>query len=87
MEITNTSTKDPDPELKGVESKDWSSDHVDSSSSSLVPPDEERRLVKKMDLHIIPVLVALYVMSFLDRVNIGRNTHITNAFFFSADAT
>lgn len=81
MEVT-TSTRDPDPELKGVQSKDWSSDHVDSSSSSLVPPDEERRLVRKMDLHIIPVLVALYVMSFLDRVNIGKHPFITHVFFF-----
>jgi hypothetical protein len=64
-----------DPELKGpMESKDWSSDHFENASEAiLIPHDEEKRLVRKMDLHIMPVLTALYLMSFLDRVNIGEN--------------
>lgn len=32
----------------------------------------ERRLVTKCDLHIIPVLFVLYMLSFLDRINIGN---------------
>lgn len=39
-----------------------------------LPVDFEARqktLVRKIDLRLLPVLVALYVMSFLDRVNIG----------------
>jgi hypothetical protein len=63
-----------DAELKGaLDSKDWASDHVENSSNiaALIPADEEKRLVRKMDLHIMPILVALYVMLFLDRVNIG----------------
>lgn len=35
-------------------------------------PEEETKLVRKMDLNIFPVLIALYILSFLDRVNIGK---------------
>lgn len=62
-----------DPELKAaMEAKDCLSDHVENTSSdAVIPPDEEKKLIRKMDMHIMPVLVALYLMSFLDRVNIG----------------
>ncbi|QIX00533.1 hypothetical protein AMS68_006050 [Peltaster fructicola] len=33
---------------------------------------QERRLVRKLDLHIVPVVMLLYTLSFLDRVNIGN---------------
>lgn len=29
--------------------------------------EAERRLVRKLDLHIIPLIMALYLFSFLDR--------------------
>jgi hypothetical protein len=32
---------------------------------------EEKRMVRKMDIRIFPILAALYVCCFLDRVNIG----------------
>ncbi|KAK5001654.1 hypothetical protein LTR16_006813, partial [Cryomyces antarcticus] len=32
----------------------------------------ERKLVRKLDIHIIPVVMLLYLLSFLDRVNIGN---------------
>lgn len=55
-----------------MELKTCSSNHIENASDELfVSPEEEKRLLRKMDLHIMPVLVALYVMSFLDRVNIG----------------
>ncbi|KAH7134689.1 major facilitator superfamily domain-containing protein [Dactylonectria estremocensis] len=34
--------------------------------------EAERRLVRKLDLHIIPLIMTLYLFSFLDRVNIGN---------------
>lgn len=34
-------------------------------------PEEERSLVRKMDLHIFPIVILLYILSFLDRTNIG----------------
>ncbi|EGX96690.1 MFS transporter, putative [Cordyceps militaris CM01] len=33
---------------------------------------DERKLVRKLDLHIIPLILMLYLFSFLDRVNIGN---------------
>lgn len=33
---------------------------------------DERKLVRKMDFHIIPLIMLLYLFSFLDRVNIGN---------------
>lgn len=37
-----------------------------------MPEDEERRMVRKIDWRVLPVVSALYVMSFLNRVNIGK---------------
>ncbi|QKX60879.1 uncharacterized protein TRUGW13939_08025 [Talaromyces rugulosus] len=41
-----------------------------------VPPPlvgtTERRLMAKIDLHVVPILCCLYVMAFLDRVNISN---------------
>ncbi|KAF7562376.1 hypothetical protein G7046_g1737 [Stylonectria norvegica] len=33
---------------------------------------DEKKLVRKLDLHIIPLVMGLYLFSFLDRVNIGN---------------
>lgn len=33
---------------------------------------EEKRLVRKLDLYLIPLVMSLYLFSFLDRVNIGN---------------
>jgi len=41
----------------------------DSDSDSGV---DERKLLRKLDLHIIPLVMLLYTFSFLDRVNIGN---------------
>jgi hypothetical protein len=32
----------------------------------------EKRLIRKLDFHIIPITMLLYLFSFLDRVNIGN---------------
>ncbi|KAM5345714.1 hypothetical protein ACJ41O_011575 [Fusarium nematophilum] len=34
--------------------------------------EEERKLVRKLDQHIVPLIMLLYLFSFLDRVNIGN---------------
>ena len=48
-----------------------SADEVESSSSTdpSIRYDEKmtKKLVRKLDLHILPVLVILYLLSFLDR--------------------
>ncbi len=32
-----------------------------------IDPAKERKLVRKLDLHIVPVVMLLYLLSFLDR--------------------
>ena len=45
-----------------------------SSNERIVDHAVERRLVRKLDLRIIPVLWILYLCNFIDRANV-RNTH------------
>lgn len=61
------------PELKDI-SKDCLQ-HVENAAvdGSVLSPDEERRLVRRLDFHIIPILISFYVMGFLDCVNICPN--------------
>ncbi|RUS17452.1 hypothetical protein BC937DRAFT_89966 [Endogone sp. FLAS-F59071] len=40
------------------------------SDGETFDPAEERRLLRKLDLKLIPFLALLYLCSFLDRVNI-----------------
>ncbi|KAI9711067.1 MAG: hypothetical protein M1812_007261 [Candelaria pacifica] len=51
----------------GTDSEDSGSDSVPS-----IDPEAERRLRRKCDFHIIPILFVLYILSFLDRINIGN---------------
>ncbi|KAF1807991.1 MFS general substrate transporter [Eremomyces bilateralis CBS 781.70] len=46
----------------------------DPHDDAYIPIDAhaERKLVRKLDLYIIPVVMLLYLLSFLDRVNIGN---------------
>ena len=50
-----------------------------SSTEGDVEYDEKmtRQLVRKIDRHILPVLAILYLLSFLDRTNIG-NARLAN---------
>ena len=45
---------------------------IPTSHESCVLPDTERKVVRKMDFRIVPLVMALYVLSFLDRSNIGK---------------
>ncbi|KAI5863916.1 DNA-repair protein rad2 [Durotheca rogersii] len=42
------------------------------TSTEVFDSAEEKRLLRKLDLHIIPLVMLLYTFSFLDRVNIGN---------------
>lgn len=33
---------------------------------------EEQKVVRKCDLHVVPILMLLYLLAFLDRINIGN---------------
>ncbi|KAK6333795.1 hypothetical protein TWF730_003978 [Orbilia blumenaviensis] len=41
-------------------------------NASVVDPVLEASLVRKLDFHIIPIVMLLYLCSFLDRINIGN---------------
>ena len=45
---------------------DWDGADVDFSNV------DEKKTLRKMDLHLIPMLALLYLLSFLDRGNIGN---------------
>ncbi|KAJ7634655.1 MFS general substrate transporter [Roridomyces roridus] len=46
--------------------------HLDESDSFTVDPAEERRLVRKLDGRILPILCLLYLFAYLDRSNLGN---------------
>lgn len=55
--------------------------HIDDGNAGVAmhhewtPPDQKelRRLLWKLDLRIVPYVSLLYLVSFLDRVNIGKD--------------
>jgi hypothetical protein len=64
------------PDYKGPpsDSKDAASiqDNADLEIIDALSPTDEKRLLRKMDLHIMPMLTVLYLFAFLDRGNIGN---------------
>ncbi|OCF30514.1 hypothetical protein I316_07842 [Kwoniella heveanensis BCC8398] len=55
--------EDVDTLVKVSESGDIPADHI---------PISEKKLLRKLDRHVLPPLIVLYLMSFLDRSNIGN---------------
>ena len=52
--------------------------HCDSKEGGdAIDPAEEKKLLRKLDLHVVPPLLIFYMLAFLDRVNIG-NAKIQN---------
>ncbi|GAA5982317.1 hypothetical protein JCM5350_006142 [Sporobolomyces pararoseus] len=56
----------------------YTTQEIDENSSDeellayCIPPDELRSLLRNLDFHIAPVLMILYLISFLDRSNLGN---------------
>jgi hypothetical protein len=49
--------------------------HSEAGSTAddiVVDPDQERKLVRKLDLFIVPMIMVTFFFSFLDRSNIGN---------------
>ncbi|KAK8236989.1 major facilitator superfamily domain-containing protein [Phyllosticta capitalensis] len=53
--------------------------HIDNASLSApgvpaynIDPVVEKRVIRKLDLHVVPLLMTLYLLAFLDRSNIGN---------------
>lgn len=68
---------DESPSVEHKSRKD--SSHVDT----LFDPVEEKRLIRKCDLHVLPCLALIYFLSFMDRTNIGPSSQARyqNLFF------
>jgi len=68
------------PDSTKSKAEDGDHDEIDYSSQleNAVDPSKdfdqarENALLRKMDLHIVPWLSLLYLLSFLDRANIGN---------------
>jgi hypothetical protein len=43
-----------------------------SNSSESIDPIAEKKLLLKCDLHVVPILFVLFLLAFLDRINIGN---------------
>ena len=56
--------------LDDIEKKANEIDTGAASNERHVVPHIERRVVRKMDFRIVPLVTALYVLAFLDRSNI-----------------
>ena len=72
---TNFVTDEKDPAPLDLEKSGAQEDEVASATQPQqrhVVPDVERRVLRKMDLRIIPLVTAVYVLAFLDRSNIGN---------------
>lgn len=57
----------PDRLPHSTDEKNLSNDNVHYPRHDDFPSVNERRLLRKMDLRVIPVLSVLYVLAFLDR--------------------
>jgi sugar phosphate permease len=42
------------------------------SGNEVLQDSDDKKLLRKLDLHLIPTMTLLYLLSFLDRVNIGQ---------------
>ncbi|KAI9821280.1 MAG: hypothetical protein M1827_004016 [Pycnora praestabilis] len=62
-----------DPPIRADEKlHDGSAGSTTSLEYVAVDPKAERRLLRKLDLHIVPILALLFLFAFLDRTNIGN---------------
>ena len=43
-----------------------------------IDPEAEKKLLWKLDLRVVPVLWFLFLLSFLDRTNIGQYSNMMN---------
>lgn len=60
------------PVFEDVEKKGDEMEATAQHHNRHVVPDIERRVIRKMDMRIVPLVTALYVLAFLDRSNIGN---------------
>jgi len=61
-----------DHEVVKLDSPEIASKEISADDSSVyIDPDEERRLVKKLDSILLPLFTLIYCCNFIDRTAIG----------------
>jgi hypothetical protein len=50
-----------------VKEMDTSKDHVEVSEELTWTPEEEKRLIRKIDLYLLPTIWLMYLLSYMDR--------------------
>lgn len=65
QEITTLTVPSQDQEEKRMQLQDRAAQ--ESDNETLRQDVDEKKLVRKLDLYIIPLVMALYLFSFLDR--------------------
>ncbi len=57
---------------KVIPSVDCAVSSGSDDSPEPIDPSAEKRLLWKLDLHVLPMISVLYMLSFIDRINIGN---------------
>ena len=71
--MTTSHVSQPSPTMKSGEEMKAPEDNIISLDAAFdVSQVDERKLMRKIDLHLIPWLSLLYLLSFLDRTSIGN---------------
>ena len=64
--------EDPEKPLSTTDTTSRSSAFGDLCLEDAIDPVVEKKLLWKCDLHVVPVISLLYMLAFLDRINIGN---------------
>lgn len=64
--------EDPEKPLSTTDTTSRSSAFGDLGLEDAIDPGAEKKLLWKCDLHVVPVISLLYMLAFLDRINIGN---------------
>lgn len=63
---------DKNQSVSGIKLKGESTGESSCCFNSLSEKELEKRIIKKLDLYVMPVIMIMYIVSFLDRANIGN---------------
>jgi len=70
---TTEPMEDAKPELHELkQSTTWSEDRG-RNDIAVLDKSAEKRLLRKLDLQIIPILWLIFMLAFLDRTNVNKN--------------
>jgi len=72
-EISTTDRKDRDLDSESPGTPPLKNEDVEKNDTpSVVDAETEKKLLRKLDIRIVPMVMWIYLMNFMDRVNIGN---------------